>query len=266
VRLLAAYLRDERPAGCATAQCFVVLRGPSAGGPLTEAGMRSVFRTHRARSGALRVRPHRLRHSYGTELAAAGIDLLVLQDLPIAPLGQAMLTDRVQWLRTEMLKTRVAHGYCSRNLVAEACSYANICEQCDNFATSVEFAPTLQSQLADVTALREDAEARGWDTEVARHARVLHSLTRQLDRLAHSTSPSTTTSHQSQSRLIEIFFGIITRQAIRCGTFTSVKQLISAIETFIDGWNDRSTPFIWTKSADDILTKAHRQTTSNTRH
>ena len=78
---LGAYLRDERPAGCATAQCFVVLRGPSAGGPLTEAGMRSVFRVHRARSGAVRVRPHRLRHSYGTELAAAGIDLLVLRDL-----------------------------------------------------------------------------------------------------------------------------------------------------------------------------------------
>ena len=78
---LGAYLREERPAGCTTAQCFVVLRGPTAGGPLTEAGMRRVFRTHRARSGAVRVRPHRLRHSYGTELAAAGIDLLVLREL-----------------------------------------------------------------------------------------------------------------------------------------------------------------------------------------
>jgi len=78
---LAAYLRDERPADCATEQCFVVLRGPTAGQPLTEAGMRRVFRTHRARSGAARVRPHRLRHTYGTELAAAGIDLLVLRDL-----------------------------------------------------------------------------------------------------------------------------------------------------------------------------------------
>ena len=47
---------------------------------MTEAGMRRVFR-HRARSGAVRVRPHRLRHSYGTELAAAGIDLLVLREL-----------------------------------------------------------------------------------------------------------------------------------------------------------------------------------------
>lgn len=78
---LAGYLREERPPGCATPTCFVVLRGPSTGGALTEAGMRRIFRTHRARSGAVRVRPHRLRHSYGTELATAGIDLLVLREL-----------------------------------------------------------------------------------------------------------------------------------------------------------------------------------------
>lgn len=78
---LAAYLRDERPAGLATSACFVVLRGPTRGQPLTEAGMRRVFRTHRASADAARVRPHRLRHTYGTELAAAGIDLLVLQEL-----------------------------------------------------------------------------------------------------------------------------------------------------------------------------------------
>lgn len=78
---LAAYLRQERPAGCGTPECFVVLRGPTAGQAMTEAGMRRIFRTHRARSGAQRVRPHRLRHTYGTELAAAGIDLLVLREL-----------------------------------------------------------------------------------------------------------------------------------------------------------------------------------------
>jgi transposase len=66
--------------------------------------------------------------------------------------------------------------------------------------------------------------------------------------------------------LVEVFFGIITCQAIRRGTFTSVKDLIAAIETFIDGWNDRCQPFVWTKTADEILTKAHRKTTSNTRH
>ena len=76
-----AYLRTERPPGCATPACFVVLRGPTKGAPVTEAGMRRIFRTHRARSGVTRARPHRLRHTYGTELAAAGIDLLVLREL-----------------------------------------------------------------------------------------------------------------------------------------------------------------------------------------
>ena len=78
---LAAYLRSERPPGCRTPECFVVLRGPTAGGPLTEAGLRRVFRSHRATAGTPRVRPHRLRHTYGTQLAAAGIDLLVLREL-----------------------------------------------------------------------------------------------------------------------------------------------------------------------------------------
>lgn len=59
----------------------MVLRGPTRGQAMTEAGMRKIFRLHRERSGARRVRPHRLRHTYGTELAAAGIDLLVLREL-----------------------------------------------------------------------------------------------------------------------------------------------------------------------------------------
>ncbi len=77
----ATYLREERPAGCRTPEAFVVLRGPTAGGPLSEAGLRRIFRTHRSRAGTPRVRPHRLRHTYGTQLAAAGMDLLVLREL-----------------------------------------------------------------------------------------------------------------------------------------------------------------------------------------
>ncbi len=72
---LASYLRDERPAGCATPGCFVVLRGPTRGARLTEAGMRRIFRTHRERCGATRVRPHRLRHTYGTELEISDVAL-----------------------------------------------------------------------------------------------------------------------------------------------------------------------------------------------
>jgi len=67
--------------------------------------------------------------------------------------------------------------------------------------------------------------------------------------------------------MVEIFFGIITRQAIRRGTFTSVKDLIGAIGMFIDGWNERCQPFTWTKTADQILAKARPgQRSSFTRH
>ena len=66
--------------------------------------------------------------------------------------------------------------------------------------------------------------------------------------------------------LAEVFFAIITRQAIRRGSFDSVTQLVAAIRTFIAGYNDRCKPFVWTKSADDILPGATRQTTSDARH
>ena len=70
-----------------------------------------------------------------------------------------------------------------------------------------------------------------------------------------------------QGRLIEIFFSVITRQAIRRGSFTSVADLIAAIEAFIDGWNDRCHPFTWTKTADEILLKCRPgKRTSFTRH
>jgi site-specific recombinase XerD len=101
-----SYLHSERPAGCATAACFVVLRGPTRGQAMTEAGLRKVFRTHRARSGAIRVRPHRLRHTYGTELAAAGIDLLALREL----MGHAspVTTARYVHLSSEALAAEFA--------------------------------------------------------------------------------------------------------------------------------------------------------------
>ena len=66
--------------------------------------------------------------------------------------------------------------------------------------------------------------------------------------------------------MVEIFFGIITRQAIRRGTFTSVADLKGAIERFIDGWNERCQPFVWTKTAEQILSHSRSQKTSFTRH
>jgi hypothetical protein len=42
--------------------------------------------------------------------------------------------------------------------------------------------------------------------------------------------------------LVEVWFGIIDRQAIRRGTFGSVKDLNATIRTFIDSWNDGRPP------------------------
>jgi transposase len=57
---------------------------------------------------------------------------------------------------------------------------------------------------------------------------------------------------------MEIFFGIITRQAIRRGTFRTVKDLTAAIGRFIDACNQRCQPFAWTKHADELIAKASR--------
>jgi hypothetical protein len=70
--------------------------------------------------------------------------------------------------------------------------------------------------------------------------------------------------------MVEIFFGIITRQAIRRGTFHNVKELETAIATYIDGWNERAYPFIWTKGAGEIISHAkperHQKKTYDPRH
>ena len=62
------------------------------------------------------------------------------------------------------------------------------------------------------------------------------------------------------------FLGIITKQAIRSGSFDSVKELVAAIRTFIECWNERCHPFIWTKTADQILPHATRKPTSDAGH
>jgi hypothetical protein len=61
--------------------------------------------------------------------------------------------------------------------------------------------------------------------------------------------------------LVECFFSIITRQAIRRGSFTSVRQLTDTIGAFTGHWNDHPHPFTWTKDADEILGKIQRAKT-----
>ena len=57
---------------------------------------------------------------------------------------------------------------------------------------------------------------------------------------------------------IETWCGNLTRQGIRRGSFGSVKELITMIDTFTNQWNAGATPFSWVKTADEILANAVR--------
>ena len=67
---------------------------------------------------------------------------------------------------------------------------------------------------------------------------------------------------------VETWFGILTSQALRRGSFESVRALVAAIERFTRSWNDGASPFTWVKTTDQILAKAVRkpQATSGARH
>ena len=114
------------------------------------------------------------------------------------------------------------------------------------------FIPQLQAQLADVTALRDDAAGRGWHTEVARHSRVIASLQAHLHRLKRNQEPDIK-GDLSQGRLIERWFAELTNRKLRRSAHRSVTDLEADIRKWINEWNKDARPFVWTKSADEIL-------------
>jgi transposase len=58
--------------------------------------------------------------------------------------------------------------------------------------------------------------------------------------------------------LVERWFREITQKRIRRGSFTSVKELLAAIQEYLDEYNRAPKRFVWTKSADMILAKVER--------
>ncbi|MEV7652433.1 IS630 family transposase [Kocuria marina] len=75
-----------------------------------------------------------------------------------------------------------------------------------------------------------------------------------------------TPTSASWLNLVEVWFGIIERQALHRADVTSVPELDKRIRAFVTGWNDRCHPFVWTKTSTEVLKKANRPTTSKTGH
>ena len=95
--------------------------------------------------------------------------------------------------------------------------------------------------ILDNVSTHKTPDVRAW---LKRHPRITF----------HFTPTSASWLNQ-----VETWFSVLTRQAIRRGSFASVKELIAMIDTFTANWNSGSTPFVWTKTADEILAKAVRK-------
>ena len=105
------------------------------------------------------------------------------------------------------------------------------------------------------------------DEVVSRHGeRELHVVLDNLSTHSGKTVDELLTQHpnvtfhdtpvgSSWLNQVEIWFGIITRQTIRRGTFGSLRILIDSINAYIENWNAEASPFTWTATPDDIITK-----------
>lgn len=86
-----------------------------------------------------------------------------------------------------------------------------------------------------------------------KHERVQRWLARNPRVHVHFTPTSA-----SWLNMVERFFRDLTVNAVRRGVFTSVADLIDAIDVYLVEHNRKPKPFIWTKSAADILAKVTR--------
>lgn len=67
-----------------------------------------------------------------------------------------------------------------------------------------------------------------------------------------------TPTYSSWINQVERWFADLTNKAIRRGSHTSVRDLEAAIRAYVEARNDEPKPFVWTKSADQILAKIAR--------
>jgi site-specific recombinase XerD len=98
-RVLQDYTKFERPARQAETRLFLVLQGRRRGQPMTPAGLRSLFRQRRRRPSLAIANAHRFRHTFGTDMARAGIRLPILQRM----MGHADMKTTLQYIELSLV-------------------------------------------------------------------------------------------------------------------------------------------------------------------
>ncbi len=70
-----------------------------------------------------------------------------------------------------------------------------------------------------------------------------------------------TPTSSSWLNLVERWFGELTTKKLQRGTHRSVRELNTDIRAWIETWNDNPRPYVWTKTADQILDSIARYCT-----
>lgn len=115
LRMVHRYLLHERP-DSERPEIFLVGKGPRRGRPLTAEGLRRLFRYHRIRAEVPAGNPHRLRHTFATNLAEAGVDAHVLRDL----MGHAHLDSSLAYVHLTSAHLREAYDQAVARVKADA--------------------------------------------------------------------------------------------------------------------------------------------------
>jgi transposase len=124
--------------------------------------------------------------------------------------------------------------------------------QCQQHHTHVEWLKFLR-QIDRQTPKDKTLHLIADNYATHKHPKVQEWLAQHPRFVMHFTPTSA-----SWLNMVERFFRDITVERLRRGVFHNVPELINAIDEYIAHHNDAPKPFIWTKSARDILQKVIR--------
>ena len=123
------------------------------------------------------------------------------------------------------------------------------CQQRHRHIEWLKFLKQIDSQTPKDKALHLIAD----NYATHKHPKVQKWLTKHKRITMHFTPTSA-----SWLNMVERFFRDISENRLRRGVFTSVAELVQAIDDYVAHHNTNPKPFIWTKSARDILQKVIR--------
>ena len=147
-------------------------------------------------------------------------------------------------LPARMTHDYTRHGTTSLFAALEVAS-GKVHGRCFKRHTHVEFIAFLESLAKRYLKLELHLICDNYGTH--KHPAVVHWLSAHPRFHLHFTPTSA-----SWLNLVERWFALITSQAIRRGSFDSVRRLERAITRWLTYWNEIATPFRWTRSAADI--------------